>query len=615
MTLRRLTQCLSWAAASSAAALGQIEPSPSGAPIFKSSSVLFGNRSVPLAPGLALSIYGTNLGPAAGCEGQADTEHRETPSALVSNQNFVNTLIYPKQLCETQVLVGGIPAGLLYVQARQINFKVPQETPIQGTAELRVIYKGQSSKPVALPLGIETTTLSLASPARVGMPVWLKVQLPYEQAPWLQYPFMIFPASFGCNEIEVRRDGKLLTRIADMEAQAFMGVIIGGFPCGSIAFTSEPHFKGRIPLHLQYRFDRPGTYEVRLTPRNWVDGNTSVSTGWTRIEIPPGSAQERKRWLTERSAHPPTQTADLLTDFLPSILGIPDDQSLLILRGYLYHADTLVREYAMYGLTYWPEQQAAPKTWELMRSRGPSDAIVDFLVHVREFTATHAEQMIESSIPFLQSDSVVLMHGAVKAISRIALPADSQVSADVRTRAGDAMIRAADHIIHVDRQNLNDYIADLAQVHDPRVHDLLWDLVNRRVGYEQALIALSWLKSPEDLPKLAQLALQPANGRALEYDVASLPYALHNAYGDSAIPYVERMVERSEYTWVRTNGARELVLAGRPTGFAFMADAIENARFYRAEMIQFLRDQFPELRQSDDVAILRFVQARAHPKH
>ncbi len=220
-----------------------------------------------------------------------------------------------------------------------------------------------------------------------------------------------------------------------------------------------------------------------------------------------------------------------------------------------------------------------------MRTSGPSDAIIDFLLHVRWFTASHVAQMTEVSIPFLQSDSAVLMHGA------------------------------AGHIIHVDRQNLNDYIADLAQLHDPRVHDLLWDLVNRRIGYEQALIALSWLKSPEDLPKLAQLALQPANGRALEYDVASLPYALHNAYGDSAIPYLERMVERSEYTWVRTNGARELVLAGRPVGFGFMADAIKNARFYRAEMIQFLLDQFPELRQSDDASILRFVRAGAQPKH
>src|SRR5882762_7368136 len=117
-----------------------------------------GDRSIPLAPGLLISIYGDHLGPAAACEGPADTQRRETPSPLRPRQMFADTLIYPKELCETQVLVGGVPAGLLYVQERQINFKVPQETPVKGTAEVRVIYKGQSSQPVKLPLGLDSAT-------------------------------------------------------------------------------------------------------------------------------------------------------------------------------------------------------------------------------------------------------------------------------------------------------------------------------------------------------------------------------------------------------------------------------------------------------------------------
>jgi hypothetical protein len=45
-----------------------------------------------------------------------------------------------------------------------------------------------------------------------------------------------------------------------------------------------------------------------------------------------------------------------------------------------------------------------------------------------------------------------------------------------------------------------------------------------------------------------------------------------------------------------------------------MADAIGNGRRYRAEMIRFLRDQFPELRQTDEARVLSFVQARATTK-
>jgi hypothetical protein len=574
-----------------APAFAQVEPAPS----FQPDRVLYVKRPVPLAPGLILSIFGSNLGPAVGCQGEHDAQG-----------------IYQKKLCDTQVLVGGIPSGLLYVQASQINFKVPQETPIQGAAELLVVYQGRSSKAVPMPLGVERTTLSLESPARVGMPVWLKLKAPYDEDSGIRYPFMIFPATFGCNEVEVRRNGVLLPRIADIGKQAFNGITIAGNICGSIGFSSEPHFKGRFPLHLQYRFDRPGVYEVQLTQRRPFSHEAPSVTPWTKIEILPASARARQHWLAERSAHAPSSTADLLADFLPSILGNPDEETLRILHAYLYHPDRLVREYAMYGLTYWPEKQVAPKLWEWIRAQGPSDATVDFFLHLKEFAAPRLNRLAEISIPYLRSDSAVLVYGALHVLSTIVLPGNSPVSPDIRARAGDAMIRGADHIIQIDPQNANQYIADLGQEKDERAHDLLWDLVNRRgVGYGQALIAITWRKSLPDLPKLAQLALQPANGHALDYEISSLPYALRNAYGDAAIPYLDSMLQRSEFTFVRTNCARELIIAGRPEGFAFMADAIANGRFYRQEMIQFVRDRFPGLRGADDPSILKFLQARA----
>ncbi len=541
-----------------ATALGQ------SVPTFEAAHVQYGSRPAPLAPGMLFSIYGANLGPTSGCEGHADAQNRETPSPLRPRQSFVETLIYPKELCDTQVWIGGNPAGLLYVSAGQINFKVPQETPVQGTTDIRVIYKGQSSKNVAFPLGVETLTISQEAPARAGMPVWLRVKLPYEQEPSLQYPFMIFPAAFGCYEIEVKRDGKLLPRIADLGSQAFMGITIAGNICGSVALSSEPHFKGRIPLHLQYRFDQPGTYEVRLIERRPGSQAPPVSTAWTRIEILPAGAGERQQWLADLIAHAPTSAADLLSGFLPDILGIPDDQSLAILTGYLYHADRIVREYAMYGLTYWPEQQAAAAVWDVMRDKGPTDAIVDYLLHVKTFAPDHAAQMAEGAIPFLQSDSAVLTLGALRAISRIVLATDSRVSAPLRARAEDALMRAADHFAHADPQTVNDYVSAIGQVRDAHAHDLLWDLVNRHVGYEQALIALTWRKDLPDLPKLAELALQPSDGRTQDHELASLPYALHNAFGDAALPYLQRMVEHSPYARVRTESARELAMTGRP---------------------------------------------------
>ena len=145
-------------------------------------------------------------------------------------------------------------------------------------------------------------------------------------------------------------------------------------------------------------------------------------------------------------------------------------------------------------------------------------------------------------------------------------------------------------------------------------------LLANRTSFEVRLVQSSFRRrkhrsrSLPDLSKLAQLTLQPASRLERGYEFASLPYALHNAFGDAAIPYLDSMLERSEFTWVRTNSARELMLASRSEGFAFVADAISNGRAYRQEMIQFVRDQFPELRQADDAALLKFVQARAATK-
>jgi hypothetical protein len=146
------------------------------APTFDAEHVYFVDHPVPLKPGLNLSIYGNDLGPSRGCQGEHDAQG-----------------VYTKSLCDTQVLVRGIPSGLLWVQARQINFRVPEETPVQGTTDLVVIYGGRSSRAVVLPLGVQGTTISLEGPARVGMPVWLRVKAPYNQDSGIHYPFMIFP--------------------------------------------------------------------------------------------------------------------------------------------------------------------------------------------------------------------------------------------------------------------------------------------------------------------------------------------------------------------------------------------------------------------------------------
>ena len=576
-----------------------IAQAQSGVPTFRADRVLpsGGDRPVQLVPGMLVSIYGTDLGPRAGCIGQADTKKRETPSPLRPDQAFVETLIYPTELCGVQVMFGETPSGLLYVQDGQINFKVPQEAPMDGTAPVRVVYQGRSSSAVEMRLGLDMATLSLEQPAHVGGPVWVHIQAP--PFPWygdVQYPVGVHPADFGCHELEVRHNGTLLPRIL-MRAT---GGIANGLMCGNIGIPGhEMQHKNRLPLHLQYRFDKPGVYEVRYTRRRGLpgtpDSQTIFQTAWTRIEIQPAQPGT--------PIAPPQDPGEALSDYLPGILGFPDDAHLALVTDYLYHSNDTVRQYTSLGLAYWPGDGINRRLTDLLHARGPSDVVVE-----RTFRTPGAVDFI---LPHLRSENPVLVRGAITGVTRLVFADPPLLSPEARARAEDALISAAEHVLRVaDAQTANNYASALGGVHDPRAHDLLWDFVNRYVLTEQSLIAITWFKNPADLPRFAMLLEAPAKGDAMQSTYSSLPYAIHRVYGDAALPVLESAIQKSGYVWVQTNCARELVQAGRKSGFAFIAQAIEQNKFYRREMVQFVQDRFPELRGADDTKVLAFLKAR-----
>jgi hypothetical protein len=185
------------------------------------------------------------------------------------------------------------------------------------------------------------------------------------------------------------------------------------------------------------------------------------------------------------------------------------------------------------------------------------------------------------------------------------------LSAQARSGPEAALISASEDALRIgDAQTVNDYASALGGVHDPRARDLLWNFVERDVHTEQSLIAITWFKNPEDLPRLASLLEAPAKADNMTGTYSSLPYAIHRAYGDAALPVLESAVQESSYVWVQTNCARELVLAGHKSGFAFIAQAIEQDKVYRREIVQFVQDRFPEFRGADDEKILAFLKSR-----
>ncbi len=131
------------------------------------------SKSAPLSPGRMATIYGANLGPAQACWGTADPNRRETPNPARPNQTDVETRVFPPKLCDVEVQVGGVAAGLVYVSAGQVNFKIPQTVATKGDTTVRLTYKDQAGATVSIPL----TTDAPAAPAdQIAETMWSGLQ-------------------------------------------------------------------------------------------------------------------------------------------------------------------------------------------------------------------------------------------------------------------------------------------------------------------------------------------------------------------------------------------------------------------------------------------------------
>jgi hypothetical protein len=564
------------------------------APEFTAAGVVRGaGPAKTLVPGVGMSVYGQHLGPSGrSCSGSADPQRRETPNPRRLDRRFVDTSIYPTELCGVQVFIGDKLAGLLFVSEKQINFKVPQDSPESGNAVIRVVRMGQSSPPVTMGAGFEKTTVSLEQPAYTGMPVWLLANLPFDSGT-IRYPYVLGPAGFGCNEVEVRRQGQLLAPLPGSDWMRYAGSFSGNI-CGSYSTAIPSKHAGRLPLHLLYRLDAPGTYEVRLSVWDEPVGfgqqrDLRARSEWTPIQVLPSTTKRRSEWLDDVRARPPADAVDLLTDTLPSVLGAPDDVSFEILAGYLYHSDASVRRYALNGLSYWPGDSTSRRLLSLLHTKGPSDSLIRFLTRQPGFR--NSVEIVEASLPYLEADSPVLMRGAVDA-----LRSASRFNPGIL----EAMLHSAEHVVsHTDKQTGFDLAQVMAGTKDERAHALLRKLLEK--GYNQVAFALISFADPADLPGLG--ALLPVQ--------ASLGQELYRRFGNAAVPYLNRALAGSPERFAAQEIARQLIAIGEPAGFQFVVRAIEQKNISRFEMIQFMKSQFPELKTANDDAIASFARQRA----
>jgi len=359
----------------------------------------------PLKPGIEVSIYGQHLGPKTGC------------TAGAGGWSDV------KQLCETAVTVGGVPAGLLYVQDKQINLRIPFNVPTEGMVPFVVTKEGCASPAVPVRFAPYLAAITPSGMAYVDMPVWIEIQLPDPLQRSLRYPVTIHPADFGGHQFEVRHNGVLLPPSTARHALPMVVNGLGTF--GTVGMGSllglphEPKNRRRLPLHLLYRFDRPGPYEVRYVGYDFrypMEKHVLVRSPWIPIQVRPLPPGKRQAWLDSMRSAEPGDPVEWLSDYLPSLLAVPDAAVLPLLKDAVYHPNDLVRQYALYALSFFDDTLLSSWIPAAIQASGPTPDLANLLSWRRDLFQPRGGDIVHAVLPYLKSTSPLLTAGALQTL-------------------------------------------------------------------------------------------------------------------------------------------------------------------------------------------------------
>jgi len=364
-------------------------------------------------------------------------------------------------------------------------------------------------------------TITIEKPVYANEPIWLRaLNGPIEN---VRYPFNSFIGDFGCNNLEVRHDGVLLTP----HTIPFTAIQRIGPVCGSSAPAGSP--QGRLPLHILYPLTQPGTYSVRWTIE-YPDFAHGPSPGlrpiaesqWLTFTVLPATAKQREEWVSHLLANPPKDPGQVAGDFLPSLVAdAPDGRVLRVLVRYLYAENQIVAGEAASALELFPQSEVMRAVIAAMEEHGPSDQLAYYATSHKGWTLADEEQVVHAAVrylnpphtrpvaevnppedPFMQQNPLkpelpTATSAAIKLLAFIfytpnhAWPSDSNLNAwtDAQVlRAAPKIMTSADTTAV---QELAEYLGSMQPSVD--AHELLLRIADRDdVAGEQAKICLGW---------------------------------------------------------------------------------------------------------------------------
>ena len=451
---------------------------------------------------------------------------------------------------------------------------------------------------------VPSFTIAIDQPVYTGQAVWVRAVEGSRRD--IRYPFHAIAGDVGCNRLEVKRDGVLLTPQPQKGYGNWSGPL-----CGSAAPKGSP--QNRLPLHILYPLTTAGTYSIRWTQTALGPQGQS---DWLTFKVLESTFAQREAWIKDLLANPPQDDGQLAGDFLPSLIAAaPDPRALDALVKYLYSSNAIVSGIAASALEYFPQPQVLRAVADSLTTHGPSDELAYFASLHKGWTSDDENRIVHATIPYLRPSESTLpaekplpsyaptpTSGALKLL-RFIFYTQNQAwpsNPDLMSYADEQILDAAPVIIaHANMQAVQELAESLGTMpYSPRAHDFLLQIAQRPDNAAtQARIDLTSHPQPDDLARLAAVLIAPGDADPRGTDLTSVPDSLINAYGDKALPYLERAVADSPYVWVRVESAQQLALRNRPIGFQFLLDQLVQDtwpanRAYKPELTRWVEQHF-----------------------
>jgi hypothetical protein len=264
----------------------------------------------------------------------------------------------------------------------------------------------------------------------------------------------IRPADFGGHQFEVRRNGVLLRpnpALHGLPVAAGGPGTYGTIGWGSlVGLPHEPKNPRRLPLHLLYRFDRPGRYEVRYAGYDFrypMEKHVLARSPWVPIEVRPLPPGKRQAWLDAMRSAEPGDPVEWLSDYLPSLLAVPDAAVLPLLKDAVYHPNDLVRGYALYALSLFDDTLLFSWIPATIEASGPTPDLAYLLSWRRDLFQPRGNDIVHAVVPYLKSASPLLTAGALQTLYFMKPPYDWKAHPEIPGLLDRAVADEAERLI------------------------------------------------------------------------------------------------------------------------------------------------------------------------